>query len=1020
MALPGRANAETDRFAHTARRLPVWLAELRSNARRQRSLRWRTKRALRELGKPSLLGTNVKSLPSLVWRGLGNPWAVFAAPVSVAVLVYLEVGRAPLDVFFSARRTRELLGLLWQVEAVAIAFVLAAALFVFESMARQRATVPLDEYARKSSLAQFLMLTVSGLLSVPVVLFSTSGGPDATASFFAGVIAMAGLVSLPFFFLRCMRVAHPDWFRSQRLEEVRRDTSLHLERQVFERVGLQQLTIWAEQFGAQILSRMLLSSENTTELSSNAADVLDIDLETLEAAVPSPSSSWKLVVATRLGEGVWPGASMIGWTGDAGSRHRRPAVTVTLSESHDKMDTVVRDLHEEAVESIRRGSPAAASEVAVIYGEVWLAWPRKWAQYGFTVSSGLVGGLEPFRIHPADKLNWNLATAIRHATDEGLQDHVREFTSVLWAVGMEAVRLEAFGLVDHMMRLSRSLLVVESQAHPDIATYLTERAWRYQIEVCEYAGRSLDSTEGDLERLSAITRGVRPCFKSIIESLRLVLDAGKYQTFHQLDGRFRKILQYWDPSRIDGLAQHILDDPDRFDADEATISRARKTVALESVKEDLEAYRRAGRLSILGWILRRGSGTLPQQILEAVRELAASIGPVDETVVAAGVAMDVSDDFLSTWLMFEQPELEAGWIDSEGPVLLALGLVLLSLSDVRHIPPADWMTDTRINRARQLLDELVAWDDLWSRLGESPENVRERAGRIGDLFDLARKAQREYERVELIQKNLDPIKVEEFQRAVVEGWSQHRVLPEIELLTDLEVARIPDPDWKQPRFGFNPQLDPKGLFVSPSNWVGLEGNGTNRGRQLALEEVSEIIRAIVRDSQEVLAQGEPAERVVASFAALRSDGFDPSLVVLPINWQLARSMDLEHRDRDWNFGDEFGRRVRGSLDGVPVIDWWEVPDDRILVVDLSEFCQVREAVDAQGEPRPPDVTIDEIDEHLADEIIARWEPLEDPTAADAKRQQVLSSVRVRIHRPFQLEVLNGGAARFVTVTEPEE
>ena len=197
--------AKTDPSPHEARRLPRFLAEVRSRVRRGRSLRWRANRALRDLGGGTPIRTGLAHLRRMAWSALGTPVVPVLTAVVIAMLHVWGLERAPLAIFFDENASRDALGLLWQVEAAAIALVVAASLFAFESLTRQRETIPLVEYANRSGLAQFLMLAASGLVVVPVVLFATPDRPSPTAAAGAALVGVLGLVALPFFLRRAMR-----------------------------------------------------------------------------------------------------------------------------------------------------------------------------------------------------------------------------------------------------------------------------------------------------------------------------------------------------------------------------------------------------------------------------------------------------------------------------------------------------------------------------------------------------------------------------------------------------------------------------------------------------------------------------------------------------------------------------------------------------------------------------------------------------------------------------------------------
>ena len=191
------------------------------------------------------------------------------------------------------------------------------------------------------------------------------------------------------------------------------------------------------------------------------------------------------------------------------------------------------------------------------------------------------------------------------------------------------------------------------------------------------------------------------------------------------------------------------------------LANAQLVVALARLQEQLSDLRHAGRLSVLGWILRqcREAGATDPQV-GLVRRLAGSFGTIDELIRATGLVLEDSDDFMSSWLINDQLEGHVVVLDSEGPILMAFAVSLLSSAAVERIPPAPWLTDSRAERLKALVDELAEWTDIWGRLGETADEVVERAARLRELIVTAKLDQDEIERVELVGKPLDAAKVE--------------------------------------------------------------------------------------------------------------------------------------------------------------------------------------------------------------------------------------------------------------------
>ncbi len=976
------------------------------------------RKALRRLDAPRRSASLVSRLLGKAWSATGRPWVLpVIASVGVGLLQAGGSGHAPLAVFHDAERSRELLGILWQVEGATVALVLAASLFAFESLSRQRSNVPLVEYANRSWLAQFLMLAASGLVAVPIVLFATPDLPAPSASFAAVLIGVSGLMALPFFFARAMKVVQPSWLRGERLRDIRYTTRALVDKESLERAALLELRRWAESCQVEVLHRMVIDGDRVTEVSPAAGVVLDLDLDRIEPIAKAHPD--EVVVATRLMEEVWGAAPLLGRMQPATPTHERRAVTVSRHAPTDKMDQLVEDLHEEGLEAVRSGSPAAAEQVAAMYGEVWLAWPKAWAEYGQRLQGGLIEGVEPFRIKPTDRLRRNIATTIGRSVDQGLSDHVHAFAGILYTVGFDAIRLQAYDLVKEMNTLARWLFSIESSAYPAVADVVAEAAWRFQIELCEFAGRELEMNRADLSSVEEAREPIGQCFRSIVESLRQLFDGGKFELFRSLDHRFQRILAHWDPTRGEPLADLILHDPERFGADDERVAGAHEALSMAAVKRELEQQRRAGRLSVLGWILRqKRSHAIGEDEIILIRNLSGTLGSVPDLVHTTGVSLADAHDTLSHWIMLERPELEVGFVDTDGPILKAFAHSLLSRPSVDEIPAASWINSNHVSRLNEILDELADWSELWRRLGESEGDVSERAELLKSLLQSALDRQVAREHQELAEQELDAEKVEEFVSTVVRSWMEHRLLPEFARLSGLGITEIRVEEWTGPTFGFKPMLDPKGLFVSPTNWVGLDHVADDRGRVLAQGEVTAIVELATVHAREVASGGEPSERLSSLLEQLRVDGFNPSLIVVPIDWRLADSLGLDDHNRHRR-GVGLGRNFQGRHDGVPVIDWWDVPSGRAFAMDMSQFCEVIDGVAGPGESSPPNVAVEPIDGRRADEIIARWEDESIPESDQVPRHELLTSVRIDIRRPYEVRLRSSAAVRSIVLADEE-
>jgi hypothetical protein len=211
----------------------------------------------------------------------------------------------------------------------------------------------------------------------------------------------------------------------------------------------------------------------------------------------------------------------------------------------------------------------------------------------------------------------------------------------------------------------------------------------------------------------------------------------------------------------------------------------------------------------------------------------------------------------------------------------------------------------------------------------------------------------------------------------------------------------------------------KALFVSESRIHGLDHVAEEYGRGLAEWEWNALLReaegaptALAPDDASV------AERLRLAVAELREAGYEPSLVLAPIDWRTFQALELTpapNRGGDaaipaW-LPDEDGRSsFIGAVEGVPVLDRREVPDD-CYVFDLSRFAKLRER-DVEDPPGPVVVEITYYDEEKIRELVREDRVrFEDDLDDEAKVRMLQQQVEFNAVYPFEIDVLDVGAAR---------
>lgn len=896
--------------------------------------------------------------------------------------------RGPLPIWLPDN-PREALAVLWQVEGAVLALVAAAALFAFESLTRERTSVPLGEYAARSGLSQFLMLGSAGLLAIAIVVIWPTDNLPPLAAHLAALTGLAGLASLPALLHQSLRVVQPDWLRHQRLKEVREAVTAVVNTDALQRAALLEFHEWIGDRNINPWVKLGNADDTALEETTRDAVLYDINLRQLEGQIQPDYP--EIRYSALIGEQVVAGSRLVTTPSTASKqRWRRTCLMVGRATTPLAIDDLLTQIREEGIQAIRSGSILAIEDVASTYVDLWMAWPEAWTRYGAKVAGGILRELDPFSIGPVNTLQRHLWSITESAVSQGLRDHVLALTGIAFSVGFRAMQVEATDVVRAVLELARGNVARPSASQVDLQQVIYDRAISTHVELCDFGARSrLTDGKASLEsRLSAID-AVEEIYRSAAITVKQLCEISEFDHAIQLDQKLRKLLR------------HI---------DRQLLEPASKSDRIAERLVELDDLRRAYRILILAWLLRRESPIVRDaEWKRTIKSILTTLGSIEE--ISRSIDLALSSDLLSRWITFEKESGEAHFIDSDGPILLVLGSRLLSASSSpNQIRPQPWMTQERIERAKVVLDELAQDSAMRSFLGLRADDVDERTSQFKRLLDDAERSQKLRETEALIKQPLDQNKVQAFVDAVSEGWLKNSVSQILFEKTSTDVTKVPAGEFPGKRLGYAPRLLSKGLFVTPTNWVGLEHTGEEFGRNLANAEVEGLAAHALQDGRRIHGKGDAAVRLRQAMSTLIDDGYEPSLILMPIDYLLARKLGLaDWREPSAEEG-ELGHLLKGDVDGIPVLEWYTVPKDRLIVIDVSAFVSVSEGVDDDGTVSRPLTTVEYIDDAIANEIIAQWGPLDDKREEPQRRRRVLSSVRARIRRLFLIEIDDPHAA----------
>ncbi|QFY05990.1 hypothetical protein GBF35_04275 [Nonomuraea phyllanthi] len=928
----------------------------------------------------------------------------------VLILIFVDpAGPVPaLPVLKEATEAKTFLGLIWQVESGILGLLTAVILFAFEAMGRSRAEISVWEYAGRSWLSQYLMLGAAGVIDVGLVLMWTEGRPPLTAAHFAVTLSFSALVALPFVLYRAIKVVHPNWLREQRLSDVRRTVSELVAKDLLDHVAQIELREWAEHANLELGHRFGAQRVAAVEQASEAGYISDINLFRLERMARRGAEG--LVLTTTLGERVSEGAVLV-VARNSLSGHKALCVVTRHKDSRD-LNTLLMQFQEEAMEAVRSESIIAIESVIETFEELWLAWPSLWIQYIQKDASGVLGSVNYERVGPLGDVSSGFKSAFDLAVGRGLHEHVAQMSSSLYRIGRKAIELPAPASLRGLADLARSLISrISTSNSPELQAQVNQRAWRMQVELCDYT--AVPSSNDDMtpvEKKRGAIDSIDVLFRAMTETLKRLAEVGDYNEFVRLDKAFDSIEIEREPITRSILQGTVGRQVNTSDVGQQDPSLLELQLRLKGLGKSRLAY----RLSVFAWMIAESQEEIGYRARELAIDRMDALGSVENVLAAVDAALS-NDSLLSNWILWSLPEGEAHWIDSNGYILRAISVYLFRHTRIDSLYHYPWMNDHRIERLKHEWDILAEERPDWLVGLLAADEIIERIEHLKLLADKALKDQKAASDRRLIDQLFDSEKIERFKEAIYRTWASNRLIVDLADASAISITQSPVTEMGERRFGFSPLLEPKGLFVTPTDWGGLEMNGEDLGRQLGEAELAVIIQEVMRRAPKLAGRGDAAQRLRQALDVLRTEGLSPNIAFVPISWRLTRSLGLQEQQEE-GLGSLKGR-FKGYFEGVMVVAWHAIPKERIFVADLNAFASVTEGVSPDGTVVGVETDVDFIDADKAREIVSHWSDPTDGEDEEDRMTRVLASALVRIRRPYQVQVVLPVAARSIWLPE---
>jgi hypothetical protein len=435
----------------------------------------------------------------------------------------------------------------------------------------------------------------------------------------------------------------------------------------------------------------------------------------------------------------------------------------------------------------------------------------------------------------------------------------------------------------------------------------------------------------------------------------------------------------------------------------------------------LARYRQVLRLGLVMWAAhlygKAEHEPAEEMPLDAVRILSQRFESIEALFDVFERASEWEDDDerlpWTEWFLGELPTGEAHFIPTRSELLFATVLltVILAPAQVPTLHPRHWLT-WQYEEVTGALERLDLEAPRWGRLipeGEldvglqasthAPmESWHKRVATVREMFAAAKRDTEAEESKELRDATLDGERVADFRAHLLAKTRESRLIKDIFALHgDIEHldaspeghVTLVSRSWM-----------PKSFFTPDSRIVGLEMTAGDLARVTQNAEINQLLEAIDDEVPRPCAETLSAT-VVRAIEDLRNGGRRPSLVVIPIGWELHRALGLG----GWrNMADSHPliplnrrRDFEGIFHDVPVIDFPHAPKDRLWVVDLAAAARYREW--PSDEESGIEFELKAFDVEAAAAMLAehpevRAEGFDDRQAIDQLRERVLVSLRL--------------------------
>lgn len=581
--------------------------------------------------------------------------------------------------------------------------------------------------------------------------------------------------------------------------------------------------------------------------------------------------------------------------------------------------------------------------------------------------------------------------------------------------------------------------LVAQGGESQVRDLVLDRCSQYPQSFAEYGLiRRLESDITPLNELPKLGWYLLYSIRLYNELLKAAVDAEDIDSFNQFGTALDRALQHYHPDQAipNHYSLEFQLENESLDSEEREELQRELTrySTLVQIREKAEEIRNGIWFGVSGWLVREFSGGRIQQPLFA-RMFEQARGHFNDLRELSSIFLGVQREEQrglgwSNWVLFQLPEGEVHWIDTESWMrqfycIQGLRLTPEEITDegTPIVPDRafEHMLESMEPTCRQLREERHLWQGTVTDVD---------LGHIDNFLELHRRAvvaEKHQQERRLIEHPISQIKWQSFQQRFLENWRENAsvraLVARFGIVEDLTDQPPPE---DMLAYGVN-ILDDKAAYVE--DWHVLYPDwGSGYGRDMAVSENTLVTSQMAEGcaDKESIEPKDALDRIVAAIEFLRRQGYTPNVIIIGSSrWFRSFLLRAEGFTPHWapecELLDVPG--FEGRVQGVPVVRIWRYPSDTALIIDLRAFGRWAQYQVAAAPGQIFDFHLSEIDREEAERLLAEQPELLEDWGIETRDEgiwRLQQKVHLRILERFEYLVSDPYAGIRLVVQQGED